>query len=123
MLARVSAWRSRAAPSSLVQRLVSGSKELVLAVAAYNLVRGTMYAAARIAGIDPRQLSFSRVQDVVNACLPSLAAADSPEAYQRVLDRMLRRAAQCKLSRRPQRPSYPRAVWPRRNNFPKRKKP
>lgn len=99
------------------------AKELVLAVAAYNLVRGTMYAAARIAGIDPRQLSFSRVQDVVNACLPSLAAADSPEAYQRVLDRMLRRAAQCKLSRRPQRPSYPRAVWPRRNNFPKRKKP
>lgn len=99
------------------------AKELVLAVAAYNLVRGTMYAAAHVAGIDPRQLSFSRVQDVVNACLPSLAAADSPEAYQRVLDRMLRRAAQCKLSRRPQRPSYPRAVWPRRNNFPKRKKP
>lgn len=45
------------------------------------------------------------------------------EAYQRVLDRMLRRAAQCKLSPRPQRPFYPRAVWPRRNNFPKRKKP
>ena len=99
------------------------AKELVLAAAAYNLVRGTMYAAARAAGIDPRQLSFSRVQDVVNACLPSLMAADSPEAYQRVLDRMLRRAAQCKLPRRPQRPSYPRAVWPRRSNFPKRKKP
>ena len=98
------------------------AKELVLAVAAYNLVRGTMCAAAHAAGIDPRQLSFSRVQDVVNACLTSLADADSPEAYQRVLDRMLRRAAQCKLPRRPQRPSYPRAVWPRRNNFPKRKK-
>lgn len=98
------------------------AKELVLAVAAYNLVRGTMHAAAHIAGIDPRQLSFSRVQDVVNACLPSLADADSPEAYQRVLDRMLRRAAQCKLPRRPQRPSYPRAVWPRRNSFPKRGK-
>lgn len=99
------------------------AKELVLAVAAYNLVRGTMYAAAHAAGIDPRQLSFSRVQDVVNACLPSLADADSPEAYQRVLDRMLRRAAQCKLPRRPQRPSYPRAVWPRRNSFPKRRSP
>lgn len=98
------------------------AKELVLAVAAYNLVRGTMCAAAHTAGIDPRQLSFSRVQDVVNACLPSLSDADSPEAYQRVLDRMLRRAAQCKLPRRPQRRSYPRAVWPRRNNFPKRKK-
>jgi len=99
------------------------AKELLLGVAAYNLVRGTIYAAARVAGMDPRQLSFSRVQDVVNACLPNLAAATSQEAYQRVLDRMLRRAAQCKLPQRPHRPSYPRAVWPRRSNFPKRKKP
>ncbi|MBZ5672502.1 MAG: IS4 family transposase [Acidobacteriia bacterium] len=98
------------------------AKELVLGVAAYNLVRGTIFAAARVAGIEPRELSFSRVQDVINACLPSLAAATSPEAYQRVLDRMLRRAAQCKLPHRPHRPSYPRAVWPRRSNFPKRKK-
>jgi hypothetical protein len=98
------------------------AKELLLGVAAYNLVRGTIYAAARVAGMDPRQLSFSRVQDVINACLPNLAAATSQEAYQRVLDRMLRRAAQCKLPQRPYRPSYPRAVWPRRSNFPKRKK-
>jgi hypothetical protein len=97
------------------------AKELVLGVAAYNLVRGTMYAAARAAGIDPRQLSFSRVQDVVNAALPNLMAADSPQAYQRLLDRLLRRAAQCKLPRR-ERPSYPRAVWPRRSNFPRRRK-
>ena len=98
------------------------AKDLVLGVAAYNLVRATMYAAARVAGIDPRQLSFSRVQDVVNASLPNLMAADSPEAYQRLLDRMLRRAAQCKLPSRPQRPSYPRAVWPRCSSYPKRKK-
>ena len=37
------------------------AKELVLGIAAYNLVRGAMLAAAHIAGIDPRQLSFSRV--------------------------------------------------------------
>ena len=99
------------------------AKELVLGVAAYNLVRATMCAAARVAGIDPRQLSFSRVQDVVNASLPNLMAADSPEAYQRLLDRMLRRAAQCKLPSRRQRRSYPRAVWPRCSSYPKRKKP
>lgn len=98
------------------------AKELVLGVAAYNLVRATMYAAARGAGLDPRQLSFSRVQDVVNASLPNLMAADSPAAYQRLLDRMLRRAAQCKLPRR-QRPSYPRAVWPRRQSYPRRRSP
>jgi len=99
------------------------AKELVLGVAAYNLVRGAMFAAARLAGIDPRQLSFSRVQDIVNAFLPNLMSAASPEIYQRELDRMLRRAAQCKLSRRPQRPTYPRAVWRRSSRYPKRKDP
>ena len=98
------------------------AKELVLGVAAYNLVRATMYAAARVAGLDPRQLSFSRVQDVVNASLPNLMAADSPAESQRLLDRMLRRAAQCKLPRR-QRPSYPRAVWPRSQSYPRRRGP
>ena len=94
----------------------------MLGVAAYNLVRATMYAAARVAGLDPRQLSFSRVQDVVNASLPNLMAADSPAESQRLLDRMLRRAAQCKLPRR-QRPSYPRAVWPRSQSYPRRRGP
>ena len=93
-----------------------------LGATAYNLVRATMYAAARVAGMDPRQLSFSRVQDVVNASLPNLMAADSPAAYQRLLERMLRRAAQCKLPQR-QRPSYPRAVWPRRQSYPRRRSP
>ena len=99
------------------------AKELVLGIAAYNLVRGTMVAAAHVAGINPRQLSFSRVQDVVNSTLPSLAAAtDSPQEYQRLLDRMLRRAAQCKLPQRKRpRPSYPREVWPRGGSFPHRK--
>ena len=98
------------------------AKELVLGVSAYNLVRSTMYSAARTAGIDPRALSFSRVQDVVCACLPSLSAASSPEEYQRVVDRILKRAAQCRLpQRRSLRPSYPRAVWGHNNPFPKRK--
>ena len=97
------------------------AKELVLGIAAYNLVRGTMAAAAHVAGIEPRQLSFSRVQDVVNSSLPNLTAAtDSPQEYQRLLDRMLRRAAQCKLPQR-KRPSYPREVWPGGSSFPRRK--
>jgi putative transposase len=98
------------------------AKELVLGVAAYNLVRSTMYAAGRAAGIDPRQLSFSHVQDVINAMLPSLAAATSPEEQRRVEERILKRAAQCRLpKRRSPRPSYPRAVWGHHNDFPKRK--
>lgn len=97
------------------------AKELVLGVSAYNLVRGAMYAAARAAGIHPRQLSFSRVQDVVNAALPDLMAAESEQQYQRLLDRLLRRAGQCRLSQRPERPTYPRSVWQRCATYPKRK--
>lgn len=99
------------------------AKELVLGVAAYNLVRSTMYAAAHTAGIDPRELSFSQVQDVVRASLPSLTAATSPEDSRRVVDGILRRAARCRLPRRRSpRPSYPRVVWGHHNSFPKRKK-
>jgi putative transposase len=96
-------------------------KELVLGVTAYNFVRAAIWAAAQAAQLDPRQLSFSRAQDVVNACLPALQAARSPEAYAVELNRMLRRIAQCKLPQSHHRPSYRRAVWPRRGNFPKQK--
>jgi putative transposase len=56
------------------------AKELVLAIVGYNLVRAVMNSAAGQNNLDPRQLSFSRSQDVVNAALPGLAAATTPEA-------------------------------------------
>lgn len=96
-------------------------KELVLGVMAYNFVRAAIWAAAQEANLDPRRISFSRAQDVVNASLPFLQAARSEEEYAIELERMLRRIAQCKLPQSHHRPSYPRAVWPRRGNFPKQK--
>ena len=47
-------------------------KELLLAIAAYNLVRAVMCLAAGRANIEPGQLSFSFVQSVVEAALPGL---------------------------------------------------
>ena len=96
-------------------------KELVLGVSAYNFVRAMIWAAAQAANLDPRRISFSRAQDVVNACLPTLQAARSEEQYAVELDRVLRRIAQCKLPQSHHRQSYRRAVWPRRGNFPKQK--
>ena len=97
-------------------------KELVLAVTAYNFIRAAIGAAAREAQMDPRRISFSRAQDVVNACLPNLQAATTEQQYAVELQRMLRRIAQCKLPQTSHRPSYPRAIWPRGNAaFPKRK--
>lgn len=96
-------------------------KELMLGVTAYNFVRAAIWAAAQAANLDPRRISFSRAQDVVNACLPILQAARSDEEYGVELERMLRRIAQCKLPQSHHRQSYARAVWPRRGNFPKQK--
>ena len=97
------------------------AKELVLAVTAYNFVRAAIYAAAQAANLNPRQISFSRAQDVVNACLPNLLAARSEHEHGLQLDAMLRRIAQCKLPRTSHRPSYPRTLWPRNAAFPKHK--
>ena len=42
-------------------------KELLVAIAAYNLVRAVMCLAAKRNNLDPRQLSFAHVLNVVNA--------------------------------------------------------
>ena len=83
-------------------------KELLLAVAAYNLVRAVMCLAAQRARITPRQLSFSFVQAVVDAALPGLDRALTDEEYERRMDRVLHYAAQGKRS-----PSLPTE-----NSFP-----
>jgi hypothetical protein len=97
------------------------AKELVLAVTAYNFVRTVMSLAAERAGIDPRRLSYSRSEDVVNAALPGMDAASGEIEYQKRLARMLDLVASCKLPNR-KRSSNERKVW-RRNvsKFPYRK--
>ena len=97
-------------------------KELLLAMAAYNLVRAVMCLAAQRAKLTPRQLSFSFVQTVVEAAMPGLDHAANEGEYQRRLDRMLRYAAQGKLPHRSRRRSYPREVWGRGGHFPTRHK-
>src|SRR5438128_12049039 len=46
-------------------------KELVIAVAAYNLTRATLHEAATALNLNPRDFSFSQVQDTLNAFLPT----------------------------------------------------
>jgi hypothetical protein len=99
------------------------AKELILSIVGYNLVRAVMNAAAEQHDLDPRRLSFSRCQDVVNAALPRLETAATPAEYQARLRRMLRLVASCKLPDRSQRPTTPRHVWGHACKFPKRKAP
>ena len=98
------------------------AKELILAMVGYNLVRAGMNLAAEKNNLDPRQLSFSRSRDVVNAALPGLAAATTPQQYQVKLRRMLQLVASCKLPQR-RRASSPRHVWGHGCKFVKRKVP
>jgi len=95
-------------------------KELLLAVAAYNLVRAVMALAARRHGLSPRQLSFSFVMNVVDAGWHRLQAASDAQAYQRAVFELLDAAAQGTHPKRKKRRSYPRAAWNRRNTFPAR---
>ena len=97
------------------------AKELILSVTGYNLVRAVMNEAAQQNHLDPRRLSFSRSQDVVNAALPGLDAARSPAEYQERVQRMIQRVACCKLPDRSRRRSSPRAIWGHGAKFPKRK--
>ncbi len=104
-----------------VQSKAMAEKELVLAVAAYNLTRDAMNTAARKLSINPRELSFSRSQDIINAYLPAFDKAKTTKERQQLMDEMLEDFAHVKIPRRKKPRSYPRETWPRRNQFPKRK--
>jgi hypothetical protein len=96
-------------------------KELLMATSAYNFVRAVMCLAAHRSRIDPRQLSFTGVLNVVNCAWSKLIAATSKRTHDQEFFRVLDLAAQCKLPKRPQRRSYPRLIWRRPSPFPCRK--
>jgi len=103
-------------------RSVDGmEKELLTAMCAYNLVRAVMCLAARRAGLEARQLSFTRVLDLVNTAWPQLSAAQTKQEHDEHFERVLDWAAECRLPNRTKRRSYPRAVWGRGGQFPARK--
>lgn len=96
-------------------------KELLTAVAAYNLVRAVMALAARRHHLSPRQLSFTFVRNVVNASWQRLQSISDGDAYQAEVSRLLDAAAQGVHPKRRKRRTSPRAVWHRRHTFPARK--
>ena len=97
------------------------AKEIPLAITAYNLVRAVINESVQRTGKNPRQYSFSRVQDLINAWLPHLACITSEAEREAEYERMIRYAGQCKLYKRKKSGSYPRAVWHRRRTFPPHK--
>ena len=98
-------------------------KELLLGFAGYNLVRSVQVQAARVANLEPKRLSFSRVQAVVMTAVPRLATIADAAQWEAEYQQVLRWAAQGKLPNRPRRRSYPRAVWGHGGTFPRHQRP
>ena len=96
-------------------------KELLIAVAAYNLVRATIYRAARRAGLAPRDFSFSMAQDAVLAAWSDLARARTPRERDRQVLRLVEAVGQARLPHRKRKRTYPREVWGRGGHFPQRR--
>jgi hypothetical protein len=88
-------------------------KEILMAVSAYNLVRAVMCMAAHRKRLDPRQLSFTQVLNVVDYAWPKLIAAPTKKQHDKEFFRVLDLAAQCTLPRRQKRRSFPRLQWRR----------
>jgi hypothetical protein len=96
------------------------ASELLLAVAAYNLIRAVMGEAAGQIGADPRRLSFSRSQAVFWAFTRAVSRRCSAEKFEHHWKLLLQSLSQCKLPNR-KRPSAPREIWGKRSGFPLRK--
>jgi len=60
-----------------------------MATSAYSLVRAVMCLAARKSRIDPRQLSFALVLNVVDCAWPKLTGASTSEGHSRIWERTL----------------------------------
>jgi hypothetical protein len=97
------------------------AKEIDMGIAAYNLVRAVTCLASQQSGIPPRGYGFTRVRRIVETFAPLAAAAADAREAQQIFDQMMRYVQQAKLPRRRRkRPTYPRQVWNRGDNFPKR---
>lgn len=97
------------------------AKEIDAGMAAYNLVRAVTYMASQQSGLAPRRYSFTRVRNVLNAFLPLIATARSPEEAEQLVAKIMYYVGQAKLPNRKKRRSYPRALWPKPQKYPYRK--
>ncbi|SRR5579871_327530 len=94
-------------------------KELLAAVAAYNLVQTIISMAVQPLGWHPRELSFTHAWNLVQVFLPVLL--EPPSRHRREELRVLIRAVQeGRLPKRSKSRSYPREVWSRGYRYPTR---
>ena len=89
-------------------------KELLLGVAAYNLVRTTITVAAQRLALAPRDISFSRALEAIEANADVLFYSADPRKIERFLDDF----QYLKLRRAKHKPTEPRMVLPTKRKYP-----
>jgi hypothetical protein len=98
------------------------AKEIDTGIAAYNLVRAVTCLASEQSGIPPRGYSFSQVRRIVQTFTPLVTEARDAEQAKQAFDQMMHCVHQAKLPRRRRRrPAYPRRVWNKGDQYPRRK--
>jgi putative transposase len=90
------------------------SKEMLLAFAAYNLIRVMMVQAANKAGVEPRRISFTRARDYMEAY--ATRGPVTPQSFEQMLVYIAARL----IPIRPER-HYPRQQWTKYRRYPARK--
>ena len=89
-------------------------KEIILGIAAYNLIRHCISIAATAAKLPPRSLSFSMTLNRIHALGALLLSEQAEHEKQRSLQRALTDLKGLMIYRRKKkRPSEPRKIWPR----------
>ena len=98
------------------------AKEIVIGIAAYNLVRAVICLAAQQSGLPPRSYSFTRSARIVQSFAPKIASASTPQEAKKHFDRMMYFLQQAiHPHRNHKRNPSPRAVWPKSKKYPNRK--
>jgi hypothetical protein len=64
-------------------------KDLLLALATYNLVRAAICLAAEKAAVAPRRISFSNVYTLVETFLPDILTARTPQQWNACWERII----------------------------------
>jgi hypothetical protein len=89
-------------------------KDLLLGVAAYNLVRTTITVAAQRLALAPRAISFSRALEAIDANADLLFYSAEPRKLERFLDDF----KYLQLRRAKHKPTAPRMVLPTKRKYP-----
>lgn len=88
-------------------------KDLLLALAVYNLVRAVICLAAQKANVEPRRISFTNVYTLVETFLPDILTARTTQQWTQCWEPIISIATAYLLPNRTKPRSYPRAVWRR----------